>query len=586
MAVFEKPFTETENPFVAGPSCDLGRGEAGEPRDQPHSTFLGRRPSPRLLVQSAPSHAGSLPTDNGEGVTTSRWSDRRRRQAAALLCTLVFASMLLQSSAARTPQRIEDLFRAGTAAFRAGRFADASAALQRVVAAEPQNGPAHAALVRALLRQGRVAAAAASAERGIALVAASGPLLAASGDVSVRQGALSRAGQLYSYAAAADVSCARAHLGLANLDLLERRNRSAKEHLERAHALDPDDPEILLGWASTLASTRERIAAAERYLAIGTNEDPDRLAAVRALRTTWMVLGEKPTNVVGAPDRRYAIGLREVITPEGPAHAYWLPVDINGRRLRLKLDTGAPGIVLKPGSARQARVQRLADGWPVGGIGGAGTRRGFTGFAEQVKIGELDVRNVVVRVLEPGDAALPDCDGLVGADVFDHFLVRLGFRDRLLELAPLEAGQTSIARDFWHVQRKARPGFTPVHVLGHLLLADASIDGRPGFLVAIDSGAFATVLSMSAAGKTSALGRPSVLVAGVFGQARDTLYTTRRLSLAFAGLSQSARFLTLDFDDQNSRAGTEIAGLVGLETLEAANTTIDYTNGLVQIVKR
>ena len=138
-----------------------------------------------------------------------------------------------------------------------------------------------------------------------------GPLLAARGDVSVRQGNLSAAWQLYTQAAAADAGCARAYLGLANLDLLERRNRSARQRLERAHALDPDDPEILLAWASTLAGSRERLAAVERYLAIGTNEAPSRLAAVRALRATWSVLGERRTSVIAAPDRRYRLDLRE-----------------------------------------------------------------------------------------------------------------------------------------------------------------------------------------------------------------------------------------------------------------------------------
>jgi Flp pilus assembly protein TadD len=72
---------------------------------------------------------------------------------------------------------------------------------------------------------------------------------------------LARAWQLYTQAAAADATCARAFLGLANLDLLERRNRSAKERLERAHTLDPDDPEVLLGWAASLGAGRRRVRA-------------------------------------------------------------------------------------------------------------------------------------------------------------------------------------------------------------------------------------------------------------------------------------------------------------------------------------
>ncbi len=99
----------------------------------------------------------------------------------------------------------------------------------------------------------------------------------------------------------------------------------------------------------------------------------------------------------------------------------------------------------------------------------------------------------------------------------------------------------------------------------------------------IDSGAASSFLSTSAARRISGLGRAPVLMAGIFGQPRDTSYVTRPLRLAFAGLSQSGRFLTLDLSAQSSLQGTEIGGLIGVDTLRVADMTIDYTNGLVLI---
>jgi hypothetical protein len=89
-------------------------------------------------------------------------------------------------------------------------------------------------------------------------------------------------------------------------------------------------------------------------------------------------------------------------------------------------------------------------------------------------------------------------DGLIGADVFDEFLVTIDFRKRRLELLPNLDGQpdTDQATDasdtlpagFWHVLR-----------FGHSLTVPTTINQGPPRLFVIDSGAGVNLIDSGAA---------------------------------------------------------------------------------------
>lgn len=498
-----------------------------------------------------------------------------------------FGLLLLASSASvplrANPRQGPSSLSQGQAAFRAGRFADAAREYQRTLESDPGNRVAHTGLVRALLKDERVAEAARAAERACAGRADDASLLAACADVWFRQGNFARAERMYAAAVTANRACARGYWGLGRVDLLERRNRSAGRHFATAYELDPRDATIALDWALARPSRRERIEAAERSLALAAdaNEDVRTLAGIRARIAILEALDERDTFVVSDPGRAYHLDLHEARGPEGPLNAYRLAALVNGQKLRLTVDTGTSGIYLNRKAAERSHLVRLTDGVPVCGIGDEGTRTTFVALAESVQVGDLEMRQCEIKV--DSGHAFDDTDGLIGTDVFSRFLVRLNFPGRVMELLPPGPDEKSIAQDFWGVERQNRPGYTPVHVFGHLLLADARIDDVPGTLLVIDSGAPTPVLSTKAASRIPGLHFASAIVRGVSGRVRETL-ATGRVTLAFGNLLATlGKFPAVNLDEQNRRQGIEIGGVIGLDVLRQFDLTIDYTNGLVRL---
>ncbi len=470
----------------------------------------------------------------------------------------------------------------GQAAFRAGRFGDAAREYERTLADDPTNRAARTGLVRALLKGDRIADAARAAERACGDAPGEAPLLAACADVWFRKGDFARAEQMYATAVAADPACARGYWGLGRVDLIERRNRSASSHFATAYGLDPLDPDVVLDWAFARPGRRERIEALERYLAVASaaNEDLGTLAGVWGRLAVLKAMNERETFVVADPRRGYRLALHEAWTPEGPLPAYRLFALLNGEQLRLTLDTGTSGIYLNRDAAKRAHLDRIADGVPVRGVGDEGARATFMALADRLKVGDLEMRQCPIKV--DSGQVLEDADGVIGTDVFSRFLVRLNFPDRAMELLPPAAGDASVADDFWSVERQTRPGFTPVHVLRHLLLADGQINDVPGVLLVIDSGAPTPILSTTAAARIPGLHLAGAIVRGISGRVRETL-TTGRVRLAFAGLfATPGRFPAVNLEEQNRQAGTEIGGMIGLDVLRQFDLTIDYTNGLVR----
>src|SRR5262249_29257882 len=70
-----------------------------------------------------------------------------------------------------------------------------------------------------------------------------------------------------------------------------------------------------------------------------------------------------------------------------------------------------------------------------GGGGDKGLQKGYTPFADHIRIGELEVQDCVVSVAEKGSVA--NQDGVIGADVFGAYLVGIDLPGMKLKLSPL-----------------------------------------------------------------------------------------------------------------------------------------------------
>jgi len=107
---------------------------------------------------------------------------------------------------------------------------------------------------------------------------------------------------------------------------------------------------------------------------------------------------------------------------------------VNGHQKELLLDTGASGIVVGRGIAAEAKITDLIP-TRIGGIGGPGWTSGSIGFAESVKIGDMEFRNCPIKVTD--NTTVVHEDGLIGSDVFENFLVDIDFPDEKLKLSEL-----------------------------------------------------------------------------------------------------------------------------------------------------
>jgi hypothetical protein len=72
----------------------------------------------------------------------------------------------------------------------------------------------------------------------------------------------------------------------------------------------------------------------------------------------------------------------------------------------------------------------------VWGIGSKGDRNAYIGIADSIKVGDLEFRDCPIKVME--SRSIVGEEGLIGADVFEGFLVDIDFPQR-----KTETGRTS-----------------------------------------------------------------------------------------------------------------------------------------------
>jgi Aspartyl protease len=115
-------------------------------------------------------------------------------------------------------------------------------------------------------------------------------------------------------------------------------------------------------------------------------------------------------------------------------HGYGLSVALNGHKSSLLLDTGASGILVTRSFAEHAGISKISQ-TKLWGIGDKGRRNGYVGVADSIKIGDLEFQNCSVEVIE--QRSVVGDEGLIGADVFQNFLVEIDFPNEKLKLSQL-----------------------------------------------------------------------------------------------------------------------------------------------------
>jgi Tfp pilus assembly protein PilF len=480
------------------------------------------------------------------------------------------------------------------ALYRSGKFEEA---IREYNAAVPSGGSeaaaAYAGLARVYLKQRKVAEPYDAARKGVALKPDRAPAMVALGEVYYRQGKLAEAEELF-YKPLRNCNLdARAFLGLTHIYWATLNFKRAKENIDQAYKVDPEDPDIRRAYMQTLSGA-ERVQFLKGYLAGATNDDAEarenleqELAVMENESDAQQHNCRMVTNVTKTETR-----LEPLLYDPRNIRGYGLMVKLNGVSSRLMLDTGASGILVDSKIAAKAGIKLIVDE-KIQGIGDKGGMAGFVGYAEKIQIGELEFQGCIVEVAT-GRSVLGD-DGLIGADVFRHFLVDVDMPNGKFKLSPLPpipdepTAATSLdtkSVGVRHFRDRYVPpemkNYTKIFLFGHDMLIPTRVNDSDAKLFLIDTGSFDDTLSPAAAKEVTKLSRDeNTQVKGLNGNVKE-VYRASDAKLQFSHFYQKRQDLvTFDLTSISNADGTEVSGVLGFAMLFLLDMKIDYRDGLV-----
>jgi len=479
--------------------------------------------------------------------------------------------------------------------YRTGKY---EAAIERYNAvikanADATSASAYAGLSRVYLKQKKPADAFTAAAKAVELAPSLATAHSALGETYFRQGKLAEAEKEFLTPLRANNQDARAYFGLTHIYWATSNYKRAKDFIDQAHKLDPADPEIRRAWLSTL-SFKEHLKALQEYLSGESNEDAQDREGLEHMLVVMEDEDGRPSHSCALKNKVTATQTKLELLRSDPTHprGYGLDVKVNGISSKLLLDTGSGGILINSKIAKKAGVQQIVE-HGVRGIGSKGPAGGYIGYADSVTIGELEFENCYVEVVEK-KSSLGE-DGLIGADVFSHYLVNINLPDekfKLTELPPIPNQPTEEAAlesrkdsNYQLHDRYIAPEmktYVQVFRFGHCLLIPTAVNDLPYKLFLIDTGAFDNMITPKAGREASKLySDEQMRVKGLNGEVKE-VYRVDNVTLTFAHFRQQRQGLvSFDLANISNSLGTEVSGTLGFAMLRLLDIKIDYRDGLV-----
>ncbi|MBV9437816.1 MAG: aspartyl protease family protein [Acidobacteria bacterium] len=508
------------------------------------------------------------------------------------------------------------LLKEATKLYQEGHLDDAIAKFQTVLQQDSKSGQAYAGVARCLLKQEKVQDALDMARKGVSTVPDDPAVHSALGDVLFRKGAIYDADVEWVKAANSARPNARAFWGISRLDFAMSMYAQGKKHIDHAHELDPQDPEIRLEWIGTLRRP-DRIRELEKYLADVTDDDPKVREALQRRLQRLKEEGPETNCSLVSPGKHTDIKLEHMMIDAHHLRGYGLSVNINGVSARLLLDTGASGLLINKRIAEKAGIKPVVRG-QVSGFGDNGPAEAYAGYSDSIKVGGLEFQHCRLDVAER--RSIVGEDGLVGADVFGDFLVTLDFPNEKLSLdelpkRPGEAEQAIALNSEASAEKSSGPltgtsdaaakkdaarsaetvwrwndryiapemkSFTPIYRFGHELLIPTQINDGPARLFMIDTGSVTTLISSDAAAEvTKVHGDPYTTIRGMSGTVKN-VKSADNVVLRFGHFrQQNEDLVSFDLSSLSRSTGTEVSGVLGFTVLRLLTMKIDYRDGLV-----
>jgi len=490
------------------------------------------------------------------------------------------------------------------------RYADAERLYGDALAADPASGAAMAGLVRTTLAEGKLADALAMTQKYQAAHPSDPMVLDALGEVRFRRGEVDEAAMAFNQSSRLSPCNGVTHGDMARFLNLSGMYTSAQRQLEFAHALSPNNSDITARWKASHSvpmTPEQRLALLKQRLDSSSLTDQQKdatNAAIKAIESnekgscelvspvTEAKLPMVAISPFGAPDKMYEVGLG---------------VEINGKKRRLEIDTGASGLLLTSSVAKSAGLVPEVE-TKVSGIGDNGAAGTFVTHVDDIKIGKMEFHNCQVRVLEPGNELekTTDIDGLIGPDVFRDYVVTLdtpGMEVRLSPLPPRPGDQTAkaitLATSDSDDAAPVSPAesakdryiapemkdWTPVFRSAHMLIVPTTIGTAPVKLFILDSGSAQTLISLDAAREVAQVsGMAAPTIKGLNGEVQKVLVADK-VTMGFAGLHQVVGGVTsIDTTAISRSTGVGISGFLGFPTLRELVISIDYRDNLVHMV--
>jgi Flp pilus assembly protein TadD len=431
-----------------------------------------------------------------------------------------------------------------------------------------------AAMVHTLLREGEIERASAQVAKAMAADPHSAIALTARAELELKRGEPWLALETLAAAETGDPCYARAYLIRGRALRLNSMYGSERAEIEKAYAIDPNDPDIKHGFLSVVARAKE-IAGIEEALATMKDLDSEtRQKAQESIDSMLPMLSENTQTCKVVPALASSITLPLLPTFQDAKHidGYKLEVQLPQSKARLQVDTAASGLFI-------TRALADSNGLQPGKDDPQGTVR-----LDRIQIGPLEFRNCLVGVSETPFAE--KSDGFIGTDIFSSYLITLDQPGTRLELAPLP--QTGSLLPVDRPSSASLPAelkdFTPVYHRQQYLLVPVMLDGKARRLFILDSGIrFSTMRSEVAHLVSTTRVNFTNAMQTVSGSTLQVYRDSFDFQLANLSLNQQSHILQMDTAAIDQNAGMQMAGMLGFDMLHSFVVHLDYRDGLVKL---
>ena len=437
-------------------------------------------------------------------------------------------------------------------------FKKAATEFAALAQSAPTSIEAQLGLVRALFQTGEFGAAALAGENAARLNPKSVAIHAMLADVYFRRGWFAAAEQQYKAALALDGNSGRAWIGLGKIYSIRSMTNDARTAFENARQ---SAPQLFSGWLAALTTPEQR-ATFLRYAV------PDQAPRVDACEISFADIEEPASQRA----QTHEIPLEPIRDIKGNVRGMGMKARISGQtRALMMLDTGASGITIGSRLAKKAGLLNASDR-QLAGMGGSGTASGYSADVARLQIGNVELRNCTVQVAP--DKLMLSQDAIIGTDVFQKYLITLDFPVRKLRIS-----ERSSQPAFEERVKAAQLTQIQAYRFAHMLLVPSTIGQGASGLFVLDSGANINTVSERLMPKVGGMTAMPRFVEGTAGTVNSALGANSvAVKLGAIELLQQ-NVASVDLSSVSKRLGTEVAGQIGLSSLENFRIDIDYKTG-------